>query len=493
MKFALYCRKSTESDDRQVLSLDSQEKELLALAEQFGLNIVKKFRESKSAKAPGRPQFNEMMRMLETGKIDGIICWKLDRLARNFVDGGKIIDLLQRGVIQKIHTYEGVHLPTDNVILIAVNFGSANQYIRDLSSNIKRGNRAKLEKGDWPNSAPFGYKNDKLNKKIVVDESKAKYATRAFELYATGSHSFKDISNILFAEGLRAGTDRKFFASGIHKFMDNPFYCGLMQRDGKLYAGNHTPLVSKELFDQAQDVLHNRHRPRPKNHFFPLRGFMTCETCGCALTASLKKGHHYYYCTNGKGICTEHKTYLRENTLYPIVASLFEKVTLDEEVIEMMYQAAKEETEQDSSYSESILIPLRNRLNALTARESKLLDAFLDSQISKEAYDGKVLEIQNEKTILSKQISDIELKHANALSTLEPTKNIFLRASRAKKEFLKGDDAKKREVVETLLWNLSIKDQKMAQYEFKSPYCILSKVPKDADFQTMRSRRDSNP
>ncbi len=348
MKFIAYYRKSTESEDRQLLSLDAQEREALQLSEKYNLNVVKTFKESMSAKSAGRPLFNEMIKMIQAGKADGIVCWKLDRLARNFIDGGLVIDMLQHGIIQEIQTSEGVFRPGDDVTLLALKFGVANQYSRNLSVDVKRGNREKLAHGGWPGPAKFGYKNDKAEKTIVVDPIKSKYVIRMFELYSTGSYGFKEISQILFDEGLRTGTGKKFFSGNIHRLMDEPFYYGMMLRDGKLHPGNHTPIISKELYDKVQDVLHNRHRPRPKNHFFPLRGFMTCEKCGCALTASLKKGHAYYYCTNGKGICSEHKTYMRENTLYPIVASLMEKLNIDEEAIEMMHQSAKEDIGLDA-------------------------------------------------------------------------------------------------------------------------------------------------
>ncbi len=486
LKFILYCRKSTDTDDKQILSLDSQENELKELVKKENYQIVEVLRESMSAKAPGRPIFNEMLKKIKAGKADAILCWKIDRITRNPIDSGQLQWLLQNSIIKLIRTYEKSYLPTDNAILMGVESSQSSQFIRDLSENVKRGNRAKLEKGEWTCRALFGYKNDKVNKKIIIDPVKSKYAIRAFELYSTGSHSFKEISDILYDEGLRTNGKRgKYFKGSIHKFIDNPFYYGLMLRDGKLYPGNHTPLITKELFDKVQDVLHDRHRPRPQNHFFPLRGFLKCEKCGCALTSAVKKGHHYYYCTNGRGNCSEHKKYLRENTLYPIIASLFEKMNIDEEAIEMMYQSAKEQCEHDFDYSESILTTHKNRLNELTDRESKLLDAFLDKQISKPVYDSKALEIQNDKTMLTKQISDIEQKRKNSISTLEPIKEIFLRASRAKKEFLSGDDQKKREVVETILWNISLQEQKMANYKLKSPYCIISKLPKNPDFLTL--------
>ena len=419
-----------------MLSLDSQEKELLTLAERAGLEIVKIFRESKSAKEPGRPVFNEMIKMISSGKAEAILCWKIDRLTRNPVDGGQIQWLLQNNKIKCIQTFEKNFLPSDNVLLMSIEQGMASQYIRDLSINVKRGNRAKLEKGQWPNRAPFGYINNKATKNIDIDPVNSKYVIRAFELYATGSYGFKEISEI--------------------------------------------------LFDTVQQVLHNKNRPRTKTHFFPLRGFLNCDSCGCSLTACLKKGHHYYYCTNSKGICTEHKTYMREITLYPIVATLLKEIHLDEELIEILYDSAKEKLDLDEVYMKSVLNTLEKSLDALTAKESHLVDIFLDRQVSKEIYDRKILEIQNEKVLLTKQITDIKEKHANQISTLEPTKEVFLRASRSQKEFLNADDNEKREIIEKIVWNLSFKNQNMLEYQFKSPYSILANAPKNADILTMR-------
>ena len=222
MKYILYCRKSMDSEDRQVLSLDSQEHELITIAEKNALKIVKTFKESRTAKDSGRPLFNEMVAMLQSGKADAIICWKLDRLARNFLDGGLIMDMLQKNIIKEIRTYEATHLPNESAFIMAMQFGMANQFSRDLSVNVKRGNRAKLEKGGWPNHPPFGYLNDKANKTIIIDESRSKYTVKAFELYATGSHSFQEISDILYSEGLRTNSGKKVYRATIHRIVTNP-------------------------------------------------------------------------------------------------------------------------------------------------------------------------------------------------------------------------------------------------------------------------------
>ena len=189
--------------------------------------------------------------MITAGKADAILCWKLDRLARNFLDGGLIMDMLQKGVIKEIRTYEATHLPNESAFIMAMQFGMANQFSRDLSVNVKRGNRAKLEKGGWPNHAPFGYLNDKATATITIDHSRSKYVLRMFELYAAGIHGFTEIANILYNEGLRNTCGKKIYRGHIHRIITNPFYSGLMLRDGKYYPGNHEPLISKDLFDKA--------------------------------------------------------------------------------------------------------------------------------------------------------------------------------------------------------------------------------------------------
>ena len=138
MRYFLYARKSTDVEDKQVLSIEGQLAELCALSKRERLKIADEFVEKQGAKMPGRPVFNEMMKRIQKGEARGIVCWKLDRLARNPVDGGQIQWLLQENTIQHIRAHDRSYYPTDNVLMMSVEFGMANQFIRDLSSNVKR-------------------------------------------------------------------------------------------------------------------------------------------------------------------------------------------------------------------------------------------------------------------------------------------------------------------------------------------------------------------
>lgn len=136
--YFLYARKSTDVEDKQVRSIEDQLAVLRTLAKQEGLSIAHEFIEKRSARKPGRPAFGEMMQRIERGEARGIICWKLDRLARNPIDGGQISWFLQQGTIQHIQTHDRSYRPADNVLVMAMEQGVANQYILDLSANTKR-------------------------------------------------------------------------------------------------------------------------------------------------------------------------------------------------------------------------------------------------------------------------------------------------------------------------------------------------------------------
>ena len=169
IKYFLYTRKSSESEDRQVQSLDDQITRLERLAKDLHLDIIKPYyTEAKSAKKPNnRPQFDEMLQRIENGEANAILCWQINRLSRNPIDSGKLGWLLQQGILKSIQTIDRQYLPDDNVLLFNVETGVANQYILDLKKNTKRGVDSKLEKGWLPNFAPLGYLNDKENKIII--------------------------------------------------------------------------------------------------------------------------------------------------------------------------------------------------------------------------------------------------------------------------------------------------------------------------------------
>jgi len=307
MRYFLYVRKSTDVEDKQVLSIEAQLSELRALAKRDGLEIIEEFIEKKSAKIPGRVIFNDIMSRIERGEAQGIICWKIDRLARNPVDGGQVQWLLQQNVIRHIQTHDRSHYPNDNVLMMSVELGMANEYIRQLSANTARGLRQKARTGVYPGLAPIGYLNDPRTKTIAVHKKNAKLVRELFEKYATGKVSLDDLTAWLEKSGTMSKGNRRIHISRVSFILQNPFYYGHFRYAGETHEGTHTPLISKELFDRANVVLRSRGRTlATKAVPSPYTGLLRCGECGMAITAEVKEKHQkngnihhytYYRCT----------------------------------------------------------------------------------------------------------------------------------------------------------------------------------------------------
>ena len=497
MKYILYCRKSSEDKGKQILSLESQVNEMKKLASNLGLEIVKTYTESKSAKKPeNRPLFTEMIKYLKRNKEDklGILCWKIDRLSRNPIDSATIQWLLQQDQLKIIQTIDRQYLPSDNVLLFNVESGMANQYILDLSKNVKRGIITKLEKGGWPNKAPLGYLNDGKGG-ILIDKDREKYIKKIFTMYATGDKSVKKIADTLFKQGFRSRGEYKYHKSKIHDILSNPFYYGIMLKYDKEYLGNHKPIISKKLFNTVQDVLNRKSHSKKQKLHFAYRGVLKCNTCGCVLTASKKKNKHtYYYCTNGKGICDEHKTYLKEEDVSKELSKMFDDVIIDKKLINACYQAKKEKIGETDEYLEQAKQSIQNSITKAEERKNKLLDLYLDGNLTKEVYDQKEKTLNNEVVQFKKDLQDLkQQKENNSEITLERIKNIFLYPIKAKKEFAIRKNKKQEVITKTLLWNAQFRNKKIASLSFKEPYLAISKIKNKDDFLSVRRGWDSNP
>src|SRR3989339_1334848 len=198
IKYIAYCRKSTDEPDRQILSIEAQVAELKEFAQREKLEIVEWITESKTAKKPGRYEFARMLRLLDSGVAQGIVSWHADRLARNSIDGGQIVYMLDTGKLLdlKFPSFWFENTPQGKFML-SIAFGQSKYYVDNLSENVKRGNRQKLRMGNWPNKAPFGYLNDPGTKTIHVDKKRSLYVTKAFKQFASGGYTYVDIGKYL--------------------------------------------------------------------------------------------------------------------------------------------------------------------------------------------------------------------------------------------------------------------------------------------------------
>ncbi|MBU4480837.1 recombinase family protein [Patescibacteria group bacterium] len=202
--------------------------------------------EAQTAKEPGRKVFGEMLDRICAGEASGILAWHPDRLARNSIDGGKIIYLLDTGKLLdlKFPTFWFDSTPQGKFML-SIAFGQSKYYIDNLSENIKRGHRQKLRKGIWPGFAPLGYLNNHRTKEIDLDKEKSPFIKKAFELYATGEYTLKAVRQFLADSGISSYRKRPLSVSCVQRFLKNHFYYGVFRFNNEFYQGSHEPIISK--------------------------------------------------------------------------------------------------------------------------------------------------------------------------------------------------------------------------------------------------------
>ena len=273
LAYFIYVRKSTDVEDKQILSVAAQIIELKEFAKRMGLHIAGIIVEKQTAKKPGRPKFNKMLERIEAGEASGILAWMPDRLSRNSIDSGKIIYMLDEHVLidLKFSHFWFENTPQGKYML-ANEFNASKQYVDNLSLNTKRGLRQMVREGRYPRGASLGYYNDPRTKTIKIDRKTAPIVCEAFELYARGDKRLAEIADFLYANGIQTkqGMIRGKKTTGgkphsrtrVTRMLSNPFYYGHFRYAGEVHEGKHKAIISKRLFDKVQTVALLRSRPR---------------------------------------------------------------------------------------------------------------------------------------------------------------------------------------------------------------------------------------
>lgn len=368
IKYCLYARKSTESEERQVLSIDSQIKEMLQLAEREQLDVVELKRESHSAKETGqRPVFNEIIEELKQGKFNGILTWAPDRISRNAGDLGKIVDLMDSGALLEIRTFGQRFTNNPNEKFLLMILGSQAKLENDNRGiNVKRGLRARVEMGLWPGVAPIGYLNQKLMDKkcqIIQDRLRAPIVKQIFEKVAYEKWSGRKVYNWLkFDLNFKTPGNHTLALGTIHRLLVNPIYYGMIEypkHSGNWYQGKHEPIVTKELFDLAIQQL-KRDGIQRQNKEFAFTKLIVCGLCGSMISAEekykqLKDGttakYIYYGCGRSKDRnCKSH--YLREEELIEQLIKLFDQIEINDFGIQVKFE---EELKRFNKFQKGVL------------------------------------------------------------------------------------------------------------------------------------------
>lgn len=491
LKYVVYLRKSTDTEDKQIQSIEDQLREVNKEIERKGIKVVRIFEESKSAKKPGREQFMEMMNLIKHSKANGIVCWKLNRLARNPVDGGEIQWLLQQGIIQSIVTPGREYLPTDNVLMIAVELGMANQFILDLSKDVKRGLTTKTEKGWKPGIAPLGYKNDKYgekgNKQIFVDEDTFPIVRKLWEMLLSEKYSIEQLARIATDEyGLKSKKrGMAIHGSTLYGVFTNSFYYGEYKYSNDIFQGKHQTMITVEEFDRAQQILGNRGRPRPINKRLPYNGVITCGECGGMITTEDKyrkikatgetKRYLYHRCSKRKSNIKCYQGRINNIELTKQISEYLEQIIIPPQFLEWAIHHLKKENEIQDTERNAILRSQRQAYDTCLARLTNLTSLYINpdntdrSLLDEDEFKRQKEELRKEKLRLEQEIRKVE---TGADEWFELSEKVFHFATYARYHFDKGTFEVKTDILRCLGISFTLKDGKL-DIKLQSPFIAI--------------------
>ena len=519
--YLIYCRKSSEAEDRQILSIESQTRELEQVARRLGVPF-EILVESRSAKEPGRSIFNAMMQRLYRGDAAGVICWKLDRLARNPVDGGSIIWAIKQHGIKVITPIQTFSREDDNSILMYMEFGMAQKYVDDLSRVTRRGLTTKAENGWHPGVAPLGYLNfvDPVTreKSLIKDPERFSQVRRMWDLMLTGLYSPMRILDIANKEwSFRTRPTRKMGGrplsrSGLYQLFTKPFYSGTFEYplgSGKLYPGKHQPMVTEAEFDRVQRLLGRPNSLRPKTqHAFAFTGLIKCGSCDAFITAEeklqiicgtcrhkfasrnrdacprcdtkVKKmknavflAYTYYHCAKRHPKCPEKS--VRSDDLENQIHDWLAGIQISETFRDLALQFLPELHAEQSSLHAGIRKSQQRAYDDCLTRMDNLVklktrsDNANGSLLSEEEYARQRGELIKERTALEQALRD---GGQNPEEPLELSQWAIEFATSVQKRFKEGTSDEKRCILATVGSNLTLTAKKL-NVEAKKPFRLL--------------------
>lgn len=417
----LYARKSSEQEDRQILSIDSQIRELHEYAARTSLVVAEVLVEAASAKSPGRPIFNELVARIGRGRVKTILAWHPDRLSRNALDAARLIDLMDRELLHEIHTPSQVFraTPSDKFFL-TFHWGQAKLENDNKSVNVKRGLTEKARRGARPSPAPVGYLNDPLKPKgqkvIFLDPERGPFVRRMFEAVLQGVPPREVLRRMNEDWGFRTRAGRPLSRSAFYRLLTRPFYAGKFeypQGSGTWHEGSHPAIISVAEFERVQLLLRQQGRPRSQEVLrFRYTGLFTCGECGAAITAEEKhkllrdgtrRRYVYYHCTKRVNpACTQRS--IEEQALDQEIVSILAGLSTTEAFADWGRECVKLLAAQERIGTKESIIQLRRTIRSAENRLDGLVDMRAAGEISSERFTQKRDKVEGELASLRQHL-----------------------------------------------------------------------------------------
>lgn len=491
-KCVILARVSSRDQEETGYSLPAQQKLLQEYTNKKEFETVKKFSITESASGRyQRKTFEEMMSCIKKNNIKIIICEKVDRLTRNLKDAVCINDWISKDPERQVHFVKencilNKESKSNEKFIWNIKVVIAQNYIDNLSEEVKKGQKEKIAQGWFPCRPPLGYKTvgEKGHKIHVIDDNVAPLIKKMFDRYKEQTISINKLADEMYEKGLRAKSGKKIRMGGIHMLLQHPFYYGMIPWNNKLYPGKHKPLITEEEFKKVQSIRTRHQAPKYRTHLsFLFRNIFVCSECGGVITweehQKAKTKHIYGHC-NYYRQCKK-RTWVKEEEINKQVKKLFANLEVkDKQLAEWIRKALKENHGEEIVYRTSAKNELNNRMISVESRLDKLYDDKVDEKITTDFYDKKYKQYSQEQ----KDISDGLKQLANqGLKYYEMGINIYQLSQNAKQLYEQADFEKKRRLLK-LVFDELLLDRDRVIHKYAHSFQVLSQ----AAMQTNRSK-----
>ena len=487
---AVYVRVSTEEQSKHGFSIETQTNTCLDFAEKQGYIVKRIFiEEGMSAGSLNRPEAQKLLKFCDDKKngINAIIVWRLDRLSRFNVDyHGTIRPILISRNIKLLSATEANTDTIEGEYMRNIMMCNAEYELSLIRFRTKENMRTIAKNGRRPAKAPIGYKNYQepitKTRKIIIDEETAPYVKRAFELYSTGMYSFKTLGEQLYLEGFKnPKTGEKYPPRKFDWLLHNPFYIGRFEWSGEWYEGNHTPIISKDLFYRVQARFEGMDRARKHDVKFAYTGLIKCSECGCYLTAEFKRGKNkrghyiYYHCANSKG---KHKSLKchREEKFDNTFAEILETIHLEEKHVSRLKLLASDYLKEFVEYEEKVVEDIKQRIDVITKRIKNSyidkLEGRIPAGMSESEFNDMHREWQEEKDKLIIKLNEANISSKHVYHKIE---KLLTFCEHLPELFLKAEPEEKKLIVSTMTKSVEFDGQNLI-VELKDTFKALQKV-----------------
>lgn len=492
-KVVAYIRKSSEDTkdgdvNKQVNSFSYQKKVVDNLIKEHDLDLLTKvFQDDHSGyKAFSRVNFDLMLKFIEKNEVDGIVCYDISRLARNFGDGGYILWYLQCGKIKFIFTHDKVFTSSHSEqLMVAIDFAMAKHSSDATSSRTKQGLNSKVQNTKNPHYRPIlGYKaiGKTGGKYWTIDEKIGSLVQDVFKEFATGKYTLQEISDFAFNIGLKSGSKtsktQKISKNTWKNRLTDKAYIGIFVYNNESIIGKYTPLISEEVFYRVQELLEKKSHPKSEHFEYTYTGIVQCNRCGGLLSGTHKKGINYYRCGKKTSPCKELDKikYINEKDLEFELVNSLECLEIDQPVFDALLKYFSSMGKEESSYYTSEVRKLEVRINDLKNRHLELVEAKFEGTLTEDEY--QTLKRDNDQNIRQQE----QLKNKYESITTEMDKEVKKFLSNIKhvtKRFRTASPQLKRSLVEIFCENLRLDDKKL-RWDWKKPYYFIKKNEKNS-------------